>query len=81
MDLTGTPTEEKPVKVIRRNVEVVIVVPDRLDAPSDDEIDGALRIILDCITPEEFDDADEHPSWDFVAAKVTVSADSPRLRS
>ena len=69
------------MQVPRRNVEVVIVVPDGLDAPSDAEIDGALRIILDCITPEEFDHVDEHPSWDFIAANVSAVATVTQPRS
>lgn len=63
--------------VVRKHIEVVIVVPSKMAVPSDEDVEAALRLALDCITPLEFDTVDEHPTWEVVAANVAAPSCRP----
>lgn len=58
------------MRILRRTVEVVIGIPDDLPTPSDDDIDNSMAVVFDVLSKEEFDTLDEHPTWDFLSAKV-----------
>lgn len=58
------------MRVIRKIVEVIIGVPDKIEVPEDDDIDRALYVGLDVLSKEEFDTLDDHPTWDFLGARV-----------
>lgn len=58
------------MRILRRTVEVVIGIPDDLPTPSDDDIDASMAVVFDVLSKEEFDTLDEHPTWDFLSAKV-----------
>lgn len=58
------------MRVIKRMVLVQIGVPDDVPLPDNEEIDEAMRVVFDVISKEEFDTLDEHPTWDFLSARV-----------
>ena len=58
------------MRILRRTVEVVIGIPDDLPTPSDDDIDNSMAVVFDVLSKEEFDTLDEHPTWDFLSARV-----------
>jgi len=60
--------------VVRRHVELVIAGPSGTLPPTDGELEAVLAEQLDCISAQEFDTVDEHPAWDFIAARVCNTA-------
>lgn len=58
------------MKIVRRTVDVTLGVPDSTPTPTDDEIDASMASVFDVISKEEFDTLEDHPSWDFLAARV-----------